>query len=711
MPEAAHIVDHRPALDGALKARLRRLAGRLRGYVLVEGLARLMAFLMAAAVVQFVLDYGVRGLQWSMRAALLIVVLVGGVWLLWRRVIAPLGFRVGLGEMAALVERRNPELSSLLISAVRFSRGEIGREETNSPALAAAVIARAGERAAGYDFGGVLNAPRARRFSVMIAVMLVLAALAVWLAPQMTALWFQRNVMLREVDWPKRTHLMVDLRNDELVGARGDDLVIEAAAEGIQPRSVELLFETVGGKRGREMMATIGSAGAYRYRYVFKNAQEEFTFHLRGGDDRTREFRARLLERPRVARSEMRVIPPAYTQQEPLVLGDGQRAAAVLPGSQVTIEVETNKPVVEARLMSGSEFVGEARRENERLRATVAPAETQLYHFHLVDEFGLEDRQPARFSVRITKDEPPHARLRIPMVGAMITPEAVLPIDLEFTDGYGLASAELTYRLMREGGPTEGGIELPDFVPRSTSFARSLAWPVARISASPGEGLVLSARASDFDDVSGPNVGESAPISLRVVTPDELLAELARREQEYRLDFERLLDAQEQVRGALLTVLAKFGGSAASGEEFVAMLAPLERRQRNIVGSVNAVRQQFEQILNELRVNGLGSSAAEQRLGGGIVRPLTDLAKRDLVEAADLIRRWSRDGSAETAGQIDPKEAALLLQMRAVLANMIQWEGYQEAVNLLRDILRMQSELETETKRTLEEQGADVFDK
>jgi hypothetical protein len=223
--------------------------------------------------------------------------------------------------------------------------------------------------------------------------------------------------------------------------------------------------------------------------------------------------------------------------------------------------------------------------------------------------------------------------------------------------------------------------------------------------------LLLTAKASDFDDVSGPNIGQSAPLGLRVVTAEELLAELARREQEYRMDFERLVDAQEQIRGALLSVAGRFGREEASGEEFLNALAPLERRQRNIAGSVNALRQQFEQILNELRINGLASNATEQRLGEGIVQPLTELAKRELVVAADMIRQWSREGVPETASKIDPIQAALLLQMRAILANMIQWEGYQEAVTMLRDILRLQSELETETKRTLEEQGLDIFDK
>ena len=59
---------------------------------------------------------------------------------------------------------------------------------------------------------------------------------------------------------------------------------------------------------------------------------------------------------------------------------------------------------------------------------------------------------------------------------------------------------------------------------------------------------------------------------------------------------------------------------------------------------------------------------------------------------------------------MDPQQVALLSQMRAILANMLQWEGYQEAVNMLRDILRLQQELRTETKDAAGKQGTGVFD-
>ncbi len=704
----ASALVHRPSLDESVSARLRALAARLRGYVLLEGVAWVIGFLFVAAVIQFSLDYGTRGLRWSMRASLSAIIVAGAGWILWRHVISPLRVRIGLAETANLIERRFPDLSSLLVSAVRFSLGDVGSPEANSPTLVASVVSSVGPRVRGLDFSTVLDPRRARRSAFGVGGVLVVSLIAAFATPDVMRLWFARNVLLQNVEWPRRTHLSVDLPHGELVGARGDDLTVQAYAEGVQPREVEIVFTTASGQRGRETMVTVGSEGAYRFRYTFKNAQEDFVFHLEGGDDETPTYPARLLERPRVTWSQLRIVPPAYTRLEAFTLGDGERAAQVLPGSDVTFTIAANKPIAQAVLMAGNKTVAPTVADGERYVATISPKDTQTYHFSLVDEFGLEDKQPVRFALRVVKDEPPRVRMKLPGVGEMVTPEAVLPIELEFADTYGLASAELVFQVTRDDA-REGSIPLATFRPHLTTFSTSLTWSVSSEAVTPGDRLTLFARAADFDDVSGPNSAESPPVVVRVVTRDELLAELARREQEFRMDFERLIDSQEQLRGRLLTLIG-LSNSEGGSDEFSTTVATLERRQRSILGSVNVVHQQVEQVLTEHRINQLATQTVEERLGLGIAEPLGRLTTRDLPDAADTIRRWSHDPQGDAGLTVDPQQVALLSQMRAILANMLQWEGYQEAVNMLRDILRLQNELRTETKDAAQQQGSKVFD-
>ncbi len=701
-----------PALDAGLSTRLRAVAVRLRWFVFVEGLAWVVGFLLLALFVQFALDYGLRGLRWSMRAASLAAILSGTGWLAWVRLINPLRARVGPIEIASLLERRYPQLSSLLISAVRFASGDVGPAASNSPAMIASVVNRAERVAAPLDFSVVLEPRSVRRSLAGLACAGSIVAALVLAAPETSALWFSRNVLLRDVPWPKQTQLVVDFEGDELLAARGDDVVIEAHADGVQPRAVEILFETDSGQRGRDTMVTVGSAGSHRYRYTFKNAQDDVVFSLEGGDDATGDYRIGLLDRPRVTTGELHVTPPAYTGLDPLALGDGQRSVQVLPGSEIGISVRTSKPVIRATLMAGTDEVVEAVEaagQHDRFDVTFVALESHTYHFSLLDEAGLENKRPARFALRVVKDEPPRVRMKLDGVEDMITPDAVLPVELDCADKYGLADVEIVYDVLREGSRSQS-IDLPTFKPGTTRFLTTLHWPAASAAVVPGDRVTLLARATDFDDVSGPNVSQSAELSFRVVTRDELLAELARREQEYRISFERLVESQEQLRGRALSVRSTQRGQTEATADLAAALAPLERRQRNIASSVNVVRQQFDQILLTLRVNGLDTADEADRLVGGIIDPLNELAKRELVVAADTIRQWSREGGEAKAGELDRRHEAAIVTMREILARMIQWEGYHEVVNMLRDIIRLQRELGDEAQQALIDEADDVFD-
>ncbi|MEK6674918.1 MAG: hypothetical protein AABZ47_04600 [Planctomycetota bacterium] len=692
-------------LNPIVAQRLRRVAGKIRSGVTLNGLACLCGYLFVAAVVVGAVDDLANGLRWSMRAALVFATLLGAIGVLWKLIVEPLRCSFGSAEVAHLLERRHPELRTLLVSAVRFQDGQVGSPEVCSPILVASVMEQAGRMALTLDFEGVLNIRIKRMAMFSIATLLLVFSFLFWAFPKRAELWLNRSVLLREVPWPKETTLVVEAQGDAVIGARGDDLTIQAHALGVQPREVDIVFTTASGRRGRQSMVTVGGGDALRYRHTFERAQEEFTFYLEGGDDRTETYRACLLDRPQVVRSEVRIQPPTYTQMETSVLGDGQRAAQVLRGSNVTIRIGTNHPVKKALLVHGDQPVVEATSEGDRYSATFTPNETHTYHFDLLDDAGLENREVTRFSLQVVKDEAPRVRLRVPGAGDMITPEAVLPFEMQFEDVYGLAVAELRYQVSREGSE-ERAIKPPTFAAGMRNFTANFSWPVATEDVKPGERITLVVQAADFDDVSGPNVARSPEVNLRVVTRDELLSELARREEQYRAEYERLIDAQEQVRGRLLSLQQKFtdeGFSAALSEQ----IASVERTQRNVASSVNVIRQQFEQILRELQISQLNSIAIETRIGGGIVEPLSLLVKRDFGEAADEIRRWSGVAGSPSP-ELDQRQVTLLAQMRTILSNMIHRAGFQEVVNMLRDIIRLQEELHKESKQTAE--GADWFD-
>jgi len=684
-------------------SRLNRLRTRLRSYLLIGGITTLVAVGFLAAIIQLILDYTFR-LPLDMRAALLGIILVILGYIAWKSIYRPFIVPVGLRDMAGLVERNHPQLRSVLVSAVQFAGGDIGPVESNSPELISRVIEQANRETSQIPFATVLNHGAPRRGFVTITLVLLVGLGALALRPQLMGLWFDRNILLSDNEWPKRTILKVHLDGGVLTGARGDDLQVRASAEGVIPRNVDIIFDFESDKTGRETMVAVGERD---FRYTFTRVDETFRFKLKGGDDETPWYQAILADRPKVEDVTIAVTPPGYAGIEPFTLPLGQRAFETLRGSHVDLHVKLNKPVEQAVLMAGQSIVQSARGSADQWSVSFDPVDTRTYHFHLADELGLENKRPLQISIRTLKDEPPRVRMKIIGVSDVITPQALLPIEVSCSDTFGLSKAEMVYKIGREGSKPVT-VKLPGFKTQMKKFDANLSWPVAAIELVPGDRLTLSARAADFDDISGPNESQSAPAVYRVISTDELLAELARREQEYRQEFERVIQQQEQLRSQLLTLIRTLNDENVR-TNLADRVAPFERRQRQITGQVNLLRQQFAQVLAEMAVNGLDTATVVKRLQGGIISPLTRLAKRDLVLAGDLLRTMGRAGDSESATNADEAQASALADMRRILSNMLKWEGFQEAVTMLREIMRLQAELTEETQEELERRATELL--
>lgn len=693
-------------LERSVIAPLERQCRRLRAYRFLQGACVAFGVVLGLFAVQFALDYFLR-LRRDTRAILLVgVIAVIGV-ALWRLVIKPLRVRFGVMDLAGQMEKRFGELNAVLISALQFHDGLAGCHEGNSPALQRAVIERAVQDGCNLPFDSLINSTHARRFGWTLAGMIGAVGLALFFVPATLGTWFDRNVLLSDVSWPKRTRLIVDTDEDGIIRAAiGDDVEIRATVDPNYeaPRQVDILFATAQGKSGRETMIGVGDRG---FRASFPRVRDSFRFHLRGGDDITRWYEVRLSERPRVESATLIVTPPPYTQLPPVVLAEGQRSVELYAGSTLSIGINCNKPISNARLMSGGQMVGEAHPDGEGgWTSEVHPMASATYHFDLLDKDGLRNVRPIRFSARILQDHAPKVRLSIPDVGNLVTLEAVLSVEAEFSDDLGLAEADVFYRVS-DGEQVSVGVE--GFEAGQKLFTATKNWPIASTHAEVGSQVAVFARAVDFDDVSGPNDRDSAAVTFRIATAEELQADFARREQEFRRQFQRLMQSQERIRGELLSLLSRINDPQTQ-TDLKLLLAPFERRQRQLNAQVNLIRRQFEQLVNEMRINRLDTQETQVRLVEGIIAPLSQLAVAELTDSADLLRRLGRERTESLARTVDPLQARILIKMQSILDNMLKWEGYQETVNMLREILRLQRELEDETQRTIEREGSDVFD-
>jgi len=194
------------------------------------------------------------------------------------------------------------------------------------------------------------------------------------------------------------------------------------------------------------------------------------------------------------------------------------------------------------------------------------------------------------------------------------------------------------------------------------------------------------------------------------VTEEELRTDMLRREKEQRQEFERLVKNQDELLTDSRALEAATKGQAELTAEQKDSLLQYHKRQKLVGQNTGAIAERMAAIVIEVQNNRLEEDGGrlQTRLTKEIVEPRQIVAD-ELVPAAvaglDKTRR-----QAATAAERDPalaetirQQAAAVAKMKEILEHMVKSEGFQEAVNLLYEIQKAQTDVNEQTNKALQE--------
>ncbi len=250
----------RAAAQQRVRHPLHRLRGFLRTYVTVEGLLVLGLYLALWFWIGLALDYGVFRLTgidwvqvfaWEFRAAVLGVLVTGLLALVAVKMLLRLFRDFSDPALALVLERRFPhELGDRLITAVQLADTRIAERYGFSQAMIDSTVRDAAEQVDRLPLKEVFDWRRLKRAALWFLALtagLYLAVGAVYCAwyrvgpldfvlrfHAVEATWFERNILLRNVIWPRTVYL-------ELLGfPEGGELKLgrDAAAPTLRARAL-----------------------------------------------------------------------------------------------------------------------------------------------------------------------------------------------------------------------------------------------------------------------------------------------------------------------------------------------------------------------------------------------------------------------------------------------------------------------------------------
>ncbi len=728
-------------LEPAIESLLARLRRRIRAYVWADGLAAAIVLLGASFWASLALDWLFEPPR-PLRVVLLAGVGAGLLYLIYRLLYARLSVRLHDRNMAVLLERRFGQFHDSLLTSVELSERPDHAAEFNSEMLARAhrqALAGADQVNLNEVFNG---GPLARRVSLAVALIATVGLFTV-AAPNALGTWARRSLFLSNELWPRSTHLSVDGFGDSgrVKIARGSDwnLVVhaDAALGRVVPEIVEVRYSTAEGVRGRENMSregvvAQGQGQTQPYAYAFKSVLTPLEFYVAGGDDREGPFQLEVVDSPTLSGMTLRCEYPSYMH----------RAARDIPvaglmqvprGTQVTILATANKPLVSVQIDDVAQEAAPVTHRIEIAAESGLPQDEfefalgkldadKTLLFTLSDVDGIKSREAVRLALSAVPDEPPQLNVVLKGIGTAITPAARLPASGEVKDDYGVSRIWFDYHLdeaesQQRPFDTEAKGE--------EQLTLSGVMELGELKLQPKQRFHFAVQAADSCTLpGGANVGSSQRYALDVVTPEQLRSILEARELLLRRRFETMIEELTDTRDLLAGIELKSAAPSAppsaespspdnvaevevAAAQRLSPAVQLERVVQNSERSRHEVAElgvAFDDIREELINNRIDTEELKSRLKEGIADPLKAIAAEGFPPMLEKLKQLGGQMAdppqavktrTESLAQID----AILVEMQGVLGKMLELETFNEALDMLRQIIENQEQVNEETKK------------
>ena len=464
----------------------------------------------------------------------------------WRQVLQS---RTSALAIALQIEKVYPELRDVAASALNFANRELDDPLAGSESLRRAVVLRANALSESMDWRELSPSRPFRLATRVLAAVLMILFLLAWWSPQTLAIgWKRISLPFGSTHWPRENNLeFVDPPERALAGAHLELTLRDTS--GLLPEDAQVhLRQWRNGRWHRQVLPLSRSNESATA--LLANIQQAAEFRAVGGDHRTMPWsRVDVVAPPRVQSLKVVVQPPGYSGIEAF---DWQPGLQLLEGSNASVAITCDRQIQSATLFhqSGKQYPGQLASTAESARFQMDKLtvhDSGTYHVELSTSDQLSARTKKQISLDVVADLPPSVRFVIPDKRQLLaTPQASIILRIDAQDDLALSEVGCELRALRTNDVlnTQSLWKSPDSDPTS-SMCTTGTLEISQSSVNLGEELTLVGWARDLR----PQAAETAePVSIRIVSEEELKQWLSERERRIQALLRKAIDLQDVLR-------------------------------------------------------------------------------------------------------------------------------------------------------------------
>lgn len=240
---------------------------------------------------------------------------------------------------------------------------------------------------------------------------------------------------------------------DTLRVIQGESLELRAHAQLTVPRQVTFYITEPSGVE-RELIAVQDTADAMLFTAHVEKVERDARILARSRKAESNSVLLEVIPRPRISRLNVSVRPPGYAGLSDQHLKEGVGDILALPGSRVSVNVESNRELSTATLFfqkknsQPDSILLEVRDRSAKGGFRITSNESWWIRMTALD--GVESDQPIEWKVSLLEDYPPSIDIRLPEDGSEIPQHLTLPLVAVIDDDYGISRVSLRYMIYNE---------------------------------------------------------------------------------------------------------------------------------------------------------------------------------------------------------------------------------------------------------------------
>jgi soluble cytochrome b562 len=493
-----------------LSAFLKRFIRRLKLLQGIEGLCLifvclLLLFALGPAVRQITRYFPYAPVAYSILTAMVLLALV--VWTLVRLM------RKFSQEKAALyIEQKCPKLRNNLINSLQLYPQVAGTKEAPgfSASMVLALLRATRKQITGLKIDELVDTRPIKSSLRLLGVVFAPVLAMVLFNPGWVSDTF--SLLSRPLDHIPPSQTSIDVTPKGLRVVRGSTVTIQALTSGAIPKTLDLILWSGANERGEPIgteKLPMENLGAGKFRATIARLDKNLRYRVATGAFSSAVYLAEAVDPPEIGNVQLTLYPPAYTGLASVSVPGGNIEG--LKGSTLRLDAVTTKDIVKAEMVMSEGKKMPLKIDGRKIQANLVLFQSQQYRIYVEDAQGFHNA-PIAYELRAKPDGFPTIDLLRPTEDMEVNGDEILTIEYSARDDFGISDVNLVAKV----GDHEDRIRLLQNDSKQLIVRDQFKWDLGKLALRDGDEATVHLEALDNDTISGPKLGISRTLRLRL---------------------------------------------------------------------------------------------------------------------------------------------------------------------------------------------------